>query len=182
MFSNVQILSLATVCLFVSIQILIITKNINAKESHNPSLPDNHLPFHNAQLNIEKTSRGDQICWGHELNCDSKNSFSANFTKCKPRAENTEKSRQIFFNEADFGYVKQRNEDLLNICSSSEQDSSRSSLRCSNQLQFCVGQNIRIDFRDIERKSDGSLRYNMNVLKYGQITGNCRVDKVTSLV
>ena len=175
---NVKIISFATVYSFVSFQILIITKNINAKESQHLSLPDNHLPFYNAQTNIEKTSRPDQICWGHESNCDSKNSFSANFTKCKPSSPDTEKSRQMFFNEADFGYVKQRSEDLLNICSSSEQDSSKSSLKCSNQLQFCVGQNIRIDLRDIERKSDGSLRYNMDVLKHGQITGKCRVNKV----
>ena len=178
MIPNVKIITFATVFSFVSFQILTITKNINAKESQHLSLPDNHLPFYNAQTNIEKTSRPDQICWGHESNCDSKNSFSANFTKCKPSSPDTEKSRQMFFNEADFGYVKQRSEDLLNICSSSEQDSSKSSLKCSNQLQFCVGQNIRIDLRDIERKSDGSLRYNMDVLKHGQITGKCRVNKV----
>ena len=178
---NVKIISFATVYSFVSFQILIITKNINAKESQYPSLPENHLPFYDAQINTEKTSGSNHICWGHESNCDARNSFSANFTKCNPRAENTEKSRQIFFNEADFGYVKQRSEDLLNICSPSEQDSSTSSLQCSNQLQFCVGKNIRIDFRDIERKSDGSLRYNMNVLKPGQITGKCRVNKVTLL-
>ena len=179
MIPNVKIISLANVCLFVSFQILIITKHNNAKESQYPSLPENHLPFHNAQINIEKSSKNGQICWGHESNCDFENSFSANFTRCEPSAPDTEKSRQMFFNEADFGYVKQRSEDLLNICSSSEQDSSKSSLKCSNQLQFCVGQNIRIDFRDIERKSDGSLRYNMNVLKHGQITGKCRVNKVT---
>ena len=163
---------------FLLLSISLTFKQINAEYTQNPSLPLNHLPIFEAQIIEETTSKKDHICWGHESNCDVKNSFSANFTKCNPRTQNTQKSREIFFNEADFGYIKQRKENLMNICSERPDDSIQSSIKCTNQLQFCTGKNVRIDFRGIESRSDGSLRYNMNVLKPGQITGKCRVNKV----
>ena len=160
--------------------ILLLSKYTNAEQNQHQSLPENHIPFYNAQLSRETNpTQEEHLCWGHEENCNAKSSFSSNFTKCKESSQHTIKSRQNFFNEADFGYVKQRRENLLNICSEQEKDSVKSSIRCTNQLQFCVGKNIRIDFRGIANsRSDGSLRYNMNVLKPGQITAKCQIDKV----
>ena len=144
-----------------------------------PFLPENHQPFYNAQLNRDERPGSDRLCWGHESDCNTKLSFSANFTKCQTDSKTTQNSRDNFFNEADFGYIKQRREKLLTICEERSKDLIRSSLLCTNQLQFCVGKNIRIDLRGIANsKSDGSLRYNMDVLKPGQITGHCHLRKV----
>ena len=46
-------------------------------------------------------------------------------------------------------------------------------LQCSKNLQYCQGKNLWIDFRDLfERKSE-ILKYKTDVLKPGQIRGNC---------
>ena len=145
----------------------------------NPFLPENHIPFYNAQSKKEATSKHERLCWGHELDCVMDNSFSNNFTKCEENLPDTKKSRNIFFNESDFGYIKQRLENMLTICEERPEDRIKSSLQCTNQLQFCSGKNIRIDFRGIANsQSDGSLRYNMDVLKPGEITAQCRLNKV----
>ena len=46
-------------------------------------------------------------------------------------------------------------------------------LQCSEQLQYCQGKNLWIDFRDlVERKSE-YLRYKTDILKPGQIGAKC---------
>ena len=88
-------------------------------------------------------------------------------------------AEDIFYDEADFGYIKKRLETLIPICEPEPNSSDDASLICTNQLQFCTGRNIRIDFRSLSnRKGDGTLRYNMEVLTPGQIGGYCRLDKV----
>ena len=162
-----------------SIAILMLCRSTFADESLFTILPDNHTPFHKSQLQKESNQNVDHSCWGHEPDCKTENSFSANFTKC---LKESERSKDAFFNEADFGYIKQRRENLLNICTPKLEDQTQSSLICSNQLQFCSGKNIRFDFRGIANsRGDGSLRYNMDVLRPGEVTARCRINKVRKI-
>ena len=144
-----------------------------------PFVPEKHLPFYEAQLTRGKSSNGDVPCWGHEPNCSKKRSFSVNITKCQSGLEQSEAAKDIFYDEADFGYIKKRLETLIPICEGDPNSSDDASLFCTNQLQFCAAKNLRIDFRSLSNRwGDGSLRYNMEVLKPGQIGGHCRVNKV----
>ena len=49
-------------------------------------------------------------------------------------------------------------------------------MRCSEQLQFCQGKDIWIDFRDLEQRKKELIRYNTDVLKRGQIKARCEYD------
>ena len=175
--SNIQ--TLVIFHTYTILSILILSKLTFAEQNVHPFLPENHTPFYNAQSKKEATLNHGRLCWGHESDCVMENSFSNNFTKCEDNSRATKKSRNIFFNESDFGYIKQRLENMLTICEERPEDPIKSSLQCTNQLQFCSGKNIRIDFRGIANsQSDGSLRYNMDVLKPGEITGQCHLNKV----
>ena len=162
-----------------SIAILMLCRSTCADESLFAILPDHHTPFYKSQIQKERNQNVDHACWGHEPDCKVENSFSANFTKCQKESE---RAKDAFFNEADFGYIKQRRENLLNICTPKSEDQTQSSLICSNQLQFCSGKNIRFDFRGIANsRGDGSLRYNMDVLRPGEVTARCRINKVRKI-
>ena len=121
-------------------------------------LPPHHLPFHSPT----DSSR----CWGHEHNCQINQSFSHNFTKCSDVGD-----RQTFFNEADFGYVGTKLKSLDHVCQPELPGDSE--LLCSSQMQFCTGSNIYLDLRDVP--TDRLVQYDMDVLKYGQIGGRCKV-------
>jgi len=121
-------------------------------------LPPHHLPFHSPT----DSSR----CWGHEHNCQINQSFSHNFTKCSDVGD-----RQTFFNEADFGYVGTKLKSLDHVCQPEVPGDSE--LLCSSQMQFCTGSNIYLDLRDVP--TDRLVQYDMDVLKYDQIGGRCKV-------
>ncbi len=110
----------------------------------------------------------DQKCWGYEPGCDKSNSFSQKI-KCS-HPEDVE----VFYKEADFGYVAKRIATLETMCEPEVDDEADSSLlRCSEQLQYCQGKRLWLDFRQLpERK--GVLRYATDVLKRGQIGGRCK--------
>ena len=48
-----------------------------------------------------------------------------------------------------------------------------SELMCTSQMQFCTGSKIYLDLRDVPM--DRLVQYDMDVLKYGQIGGRCKV-------
>ena len=72
---------------------------------------------------------------------------------------------------SDFGYVKTKLLTLKHLCSPSQPEDSE--LQCTEQAQLCTGRRIKIDFRDIPM--DRLIQYDINVLKYGQMGGNCNV-------
>lgn len=120
-------------------------------------LPTSHLPYHSSL---------DKKCWGYEPECHHDHSFSQNFTECSQTQD-----RSKFYDEADFGYVKTKLLTLEHLCSPSQSEDSE--LQCTEQAQLCTGRRIKIDFRDIPM--DRLIQYDINVLKYGQIGGNCDV-------
>merc|ERR1712212_407964 len=89
-------------------------------------------------------------CCGYEKNCDFKDSLSSENIKCS-NSEDVSK----FFQEADFGYVQKRIKSLQTLCKPRSGSRAPGFLQCSEQLQYCQGKNIWIDFRDlVERKGE----------------------------
>ena len=103
-------------------------------------------------------------CFGYEKNCDKTN-FDY---KCDQKSEE-------FFSEADFGYVQRRIKSMKTICKAKSKIGG--TLKCSDQLQFCSGKNIWIDFRDMKIREKEIIRYNKDVLKMGQIAAKCELDE-----
>ena len=77
-------------------------------------LPEYQKPFYH-RLNSK--------CWGYEEGCDRSNAFSQNI-KCS-HPEDVE----VFYREADFGYVAKRLDSLLTMC-----DPQRKSGAIQNQI------------------------------------------------
>jgi len=154
----------------------------SATSSFDPDLPASHLPmfyrqFPNLKPDDWEEGREKDQCWGYEDYCErnssagiecNQESFSG-LIKTKAEAEET------FFNEADFGYVKERRAELRQYCLPSINKSS--SLVCSKHLQFCEGEGMMIDLRGIEdRVHTENLRYRMDVLSEGEMGINCQID------
>ncbi|CBX33081.1 Protein CBG27214 [Caenorhabditis briggsae] len=107
-------------------------------------------------------------CFGFEDDCINENSlgFRSKFTSCDNNLN--PKVAEKFYEQGDFGYLESR---LVkhSICSSD--DSSKSSLSCSDHLTHCIGSNIYFDFSNLKIKS--STRYRQDVIQPGQVEGNC---------
>lgn len=121
-------------------------------------LPLDHLSYHGNEAGK---------CWGYEPDCQAVNAFSQQ-VECSSETDlaSGRPSRDVFFDEADFGYVKQRLDSMTVICE--PQSPKESSLVCSRHLQFCTGRELLIDFTDLPRRRSELLRYSMTVLKDGR--------------
>jgi len=141
---------------------LVLTSCLFMLQSHvrcqSLDLPQEHYAYH--------YNEGGQ-CWGYEPNCSSVNSFSKK-VECSSETDLTSgrPSKEIFFDEADFGYVKQRLDSMTVVCE--PRNAKESSLVCSKHLQFCTGREILIDFTDLPQRRSELLRYSMTVLKDGK--------------
>ncbi|XP_071745170.1 LOW QUALITY PROTEIN: EGF domain-specific O-linked N-acetylglucosamine transferase [Lepeophtheirus salmonis] len=129
-------------------------------------IPSSHVTpllhqFHDLDCSYEPQLE-DKECWGYETQ------------KCphlrNPIYSNCENPKD-FFKQADFGYVDGFRKSIKRICSSGH-----SRLECSDKLTFCRGKNIFIDFKTIPQKRNQVLRYDINVLKPGEIGGQCKLD------
>lgn len=133
-----------------------------------------NCPYH--RLFDENSTEWQSLRWGYEPDADKpgikrfftptcSGSFNG-FAKDKRTQEDT------FFTQADFGYVRQQIRELKVICEPIFIDDS--SLECSKNMRFCVGRNLMVDFRDLNAKQE-PIRYDLNVLKQGQIGGFCKL-------
>ncbi|KAK0390204.1 hypothetical protein QR680_019431 [Steinernema hermaphroditum] len=85
-----------------------------------------------------------------------------------PSARTKEDQMNAFFDQADFGYVRQRMESMQPICSSNREW--RLS-ECTDHLRFCRGRNILFDFKSLNAKR--SKRYRDDVIHEGEVGGDC---------
>lgn len=139
-------------------------------------LPSNHLPYLHGQHPPRPGSNvPSPACWGYEPACLAKNRFSrpvcrgdfAGWARSRPEAE------QLFFRQADFGYVADLLAGSQRLCPSGQ----ASQLVCGKQLQYCLASNILIDFRAlVPRINSESLRYKMDVLGPGEVKLACQLD------
>lgn len=111
-------------------------------------------------------------CWGYEDKCLLENRFSKPVCPGEHNGWTKTKKDQVevYFAQADFGFVKQQLREMKIICEPTFTDDS--SLECSDHLRFCRGRNVMVNFTQI-MQTDDPIRYNMDVLKEGDIGGYC---------
>ncbi|CAH1389195.1 unnamed protein product [Nezara viridula] len=165
-----------------------VSDSSNGNHYDNINLPKKHLPFFfsNFPQEAEKCKKdpscpfkkylGKNKCWGYEPNCKPENSFSRPACPGDHQGWVRSKFEQVntFYKQGDFGYIKEQLEELQTICKPTVQG--ESSLKCSHHLRFCRGRNILINFTSLATRKD-RIRYNMDVLSMGDITGYCKLDR-----
>lgn len=150
-------------------------------------LPPEHIPyFLNNNKKFAKLCRKDplcpfkdaledtSVCWGYERNCDQKKRFSYPIcTKADTGwARTLEAAQEVFWKQADFGYVKERLSELKVLCKATMPRDS--SLKCSSHTRFCKATNLYLDLRTPRR---GHERYKEDFIQRGEIGGRCRLNK-----
>ncbi|XP_077430445.1 EGF domain-specific O-linked N-acetylglucosamine transferase isoform X2 [Vanacampus margaritifer] len=152
------------------------------------SLPQEHIPyFLYNNKKVAKQCRLDPLCpfqklallnvsscWGYEKKCDPENRYS--YPNCNKAdsgwADSLEAARDLFWNQADFGYVKKRRSELKTLCKASKPGDS--SLRCTSHARFCRATSLYLDLRRPRRSHE---RYKEDFIQKGEIGGHCRLNK-----
>lgn len=143
------------------------------------NVPHEHLKYYKKDLQEchinEATCRHQKKCWGYEKDCKVKDYFS--YPVCDDIhhgwAKTLEEQQLLFWNQADFGYVKKRLDTMEFICKPvNEIDSS---LKCSQNWDYCAVTNLYMDFR----KKDFSIneRFHENFFNERELSGSCSINK-----
>uniref|UniRef100_A0A2K5VXI7 EGF domain-specific O-linked N-acetylglucosamine transferase n=1 Tax=Macaca fascicularis TaxID=9541 RepID=A0A2K5VXI7_MACFA len=149
-------------------------------------LPEEHIPFflHNNR-HIATVCKKDSLCpykkhleklkycWGYEKSC--KPEFRFGYPVCSyvdmGWTDTLESAEDIFWKQADFGYARERLQEMHVLCQPKE--ASDSSLMCSRYLQYCRATNLYLDLRNIKRNHD---RFKEDFFQRGEIGGHCQLD------
>ena len=123
-------------------------------------------------------------CWGYEPGCSPP--YRVSQPQCEEGAQGwpgEDDPVALFYKQADFGFVRERLEEMHSLCSpvSGEdklEPGDRSSLHCSKDLQFCLAKNIQLDFSSLAgRVEQENLKYRMDIFHAGDITvSGCSLD------
>ncbi|KAF2358576.1 Glycosyltransferase 61 [Trinorchestia longiramus] len=120
-------------------------------------------------------------CWSYENNCHFTSSRSYSQPLCEGDSKGWVSSKkeqlELFYNQADFGFVKEQRGQLQYICRPDQKSGLSSNLECTDHLKFCRGTNIRLDLTSLASRST-PVRYHMDVLSPGDVHGHCRLDRV----
>ncbi|KAI4882580.1 hypothetical protein NFI96_022169, partial [Prochilodus magdalenae] len=112
-------------------------------------------------------------CWGYEKSCSPEHRFS--FPVCTSVdsgwASSVQAAQELFWKQADFGYVRERLSEMKTLCKPSTPR--ESSLKCTSHLRFCRATNLYLDLRKPRR---GHERYKEDFLQQGEIGGHCRLN------
>ncbi|VDK82571.1 unnamed protein product [Litomosoides sigmodontis] len=171
--------------------VLLVLLAISAKATEdfnfmdNLQLPEEHIQY---WINRDSTVRNlclkneichlkyginNSHCWGYEPNCDLKDSYSIRRAKCtKPNSwgkSSTESQLETFQKQGDFPKLAEIFHSIESICISNHTEGSF--LECSNHLRFCRARNIFFDLKNLNAKT--STRYRNDVIRKGQVGGNC---------
>ncbi|CAG9538899.1 unnamed protein product [Cercopithifilaria johnstoni] len=148
-------------------------------------LPEEHIQYwvnrDNAMRNLcfknkichLKYGINNKNCWGYEPNCDPADSYSVRKAKCTKASSwgrsSIESQLEIFQKQGDFPKLAEIFYSIEPICISDHTEGSF--LECSNHLRFCRARNIFFDFKNLNSKT--SKRYRNDVIRKGQVGGNC---------
>ncbi|XP_062842194.1 EGF domain-specific O-linked N-acetylglucosamine transferase [Trichomycterus rosablanca] len=150
------------------------------------SLPKLHVPYflrsnqHLAELCQEDplcpfkdALSQKQSCWGYEKNCSPMHRFS--YPVCSSVdsawAGSVQVAQEVFWKQADFGYVKERLSEMKTLCTPLTPN--ESSLTCTSHLRYCRATNLYLDLRKPRR---GHERYKEDFLQQGEVGGRCRLN------
>jgi len=151
------------------------------------NLPDEHLPyFFNLNPRLKKKCTSDDtcpfkqhlnssICYGYEKKCAEKDQIFTVECPEDSRGWTISKTEQInmFWKQGDFGYVKERRDEMRTFCKASEPGDS--SLECSKHTQFCRAKNIFFDFKNLQSRGKND-RYREDLFQRGEVGGRCQFD------
>ncbi|XP_062401881.1 EGF domain-specific O-linked N-acetylglucosamine transferase isoform X1 [Sardina pilchardus] len=149
------------------------------------SLPEEHIPyFLRNNRKVAELCRQDPLCpfkdalrvkhacWGHEKNCSPEHRMG--YPVCSAVdsgwASSVSAAQELFWKQADFGYVRERRSELKTLCK--PLNPGDSSLKCANHMRFCRVTNLYLDLRNARR---GHERYKEDFLQRGEIGGRCRL-------
>ncbi|XP_013380466.1 EGF domain-specific O-linked N-acetylglucosamine transferase isoform X2 [Lingula anatina] len=152
------------------------------------NLPEEHIPYYfrnNPKLGEQcskdegcpyKDLLGVKKCWGYEKLCQETERMSN--PECPGEApgwiRRKEDQLSNFWKQADFGYVKERLDEMKTLCE--PQKKGDSSLRCSSFTRYCRATDIYIDLRNLNSKAHTD-RFRESVFKQGEIGGHCKLNK-----
>ncbi|XP_054640869.1 EGF domain-specific O-linked N-acetylglucosamine transferase isoform X3 [Dunckerocampus dactyliophorus] len=184
--------------LLVVLDILLSTAVVTSESSnHKPSVPQlnyssislapEHIPYYlYNNKKVAKQCRLDPLCpfkdalldlsscWGYEKNCDPEKRFG--YPVCTKAdsgwVDSLEAARELFWKQADFGYVKERRSELKTLCKATKPGDS--SLKCSSHARFCKATNLYLDLRKPRRSHE---RYKEDFIQKGEIGGHCRLNQ-----
>lgn len=157
-------------------------------------LPEEHMPYYfYSRPEISEKCQSDPVCpyksltdvvkcWGYESDCEEDKRMSN--PRCPEDAKsgwakNKEEQINRFWKSADFGYVKERMDELTVFCKP-EDPVVDSYLACSKYTRYCRAKNIFLDFTEANLKS-GQSRFREDVFKPGQVGGHCQLNRESLL-
>lgn len=115
-------------------------------------------------------------CWGYEPGCSAQHRYS--LAACPEGsagwASNKQQQEQLFFNQGDFGFIRERKKTLSILCRPHKPGASL--LECVRHMELCRAKNIRLDFQRLLSMT-GLVKYREDILGPGLVGGYCRLDK-----
>uniref|UniRef100_A0A8C8J8H0 EGF domain-specific O-linked N-acetylglucosamine transferase n=1 Tax=Oncorhynchus tshawytscha TaxID=74940 RepID=A0A8C8J8H0_ONCTS len=96
-------------------------------------------------------------CWGYEKNCAPENCFG--YPVCtrvdSGWASSLEAAQELFWKQADFGYVREHLSEMKTLCKATNPGDS--SLKCTRHTRFCRATNLYLDLRNPRRGHERSV-------------------------
>ncbi len=158
------------------------------------NIPDEHIPYfftNNPELREQCRQDADcpfhalvgtKKCWGYEKKCSEEDrmlnptcnedaSMLAAWSSYYPNAKSL---REIFWSQADFGYVSEKMRDMNSYCTPEQPGDS--SLVCSQYLRYCKASNLYLDLRHF-KPEESRDHYRQDLIQAGHIGGKCIVHK-----
>ncbi|KAK2151315.1 hypothetical protein LSH36_367g02007 [Paralvinella palmiformis] len=155
------------------------------------NLPEEHIPyiFHSNIGLREQCLNDDQCpykkatnitkCFGYEPGCKKEQLMlypecyePSRSNKAWMNHYNASSQEEVFWKQADFGFLKERLDEMTMYCEPEHPDDS--SLECSTYLRMCKAKNIYMDFRRHEFTSNN--RYVEDIFQKGEIGGHCKLN------
>ncbi|KAI1890958.1 hypothetical protein AGOR_G00158940 [Albula goreensis] len=150
------------------------------------SLPEDHIPyFLRSNKKVAELCREDpfcpfkaalqagKTCWGYEKNCSPGDRFA--YPVCSKVdsgwASSVQAAQEVFWKQADFGYVRARLDEMKTLCKPSNPGDS--SLTCTSHMRFCRATNLYLDLRNPRRTHE---RYKEDFFQTGEIGGHCSLN------
>lgn len=176
MFNEIKELVILTV---LCVSLIVIATDEGANDYHLLiDLPPEHLPCYFNAFPLasrywcskrhsectQKLMRGADRCWGYESDCKPDDRYA----KSQCSGDHT---GETFFTQADFGYIRQQNNEMMVMCDPLFPGDSV--LECSKNTRFCRGRNLLIDFGNLLDNTE-KFRYKTDVLSVGHIGGFCK--------
>ncbi|KAK8787103.1 hypothetical protein V5799_023118 [Amblyomma americanum] len=131
----------------------------SCRKLHDVRLPDEHMgPFFRNNPDAARRCQEDASCpfkhringtscWGYEVDCLVRDRYSP--TKCPEDsagwASNKQQQEELFLNQGDFGFIRERKKTLSILCRPHVPGASL--LECVRHMELCRAKNIRLDFQ-----------------------------------